>query len=79
MFFEWFLAKAQIVERDFFINIDTFILNCLNQCSIVIRGLSAVNEKDSMIVDLSFMLLALDKMNKTMAEADQAGKRHPRC
>ena len=77
MFFEWFLAKAQVIERDFFINIDTFIPNCLNQCTIVIRGLSATNEKNSMIIDLSFMLLALDKMNKTMDEADEQGSDIP--
>ena len=33
MYFEWFFAKAQIIERDFFINIETFFRNALTNAN----------------------------------------------
>lgn len=45
MYIEWFLAKAQIVERDFFIDGDSFIQRCLNQCTILLPVLARDESK----------------------------------
>lgn len=71
MYFEWFLAKAQIVERDFFIDGDSFIQRCLNQCTIVLSVLARDESKKNMITEFMLMFSALDLMCKAIDEAPE--------
>lgn len=71
MYFEWFLAKAQIVERDFFIDGDRFIQRCSNECTIVLSVLAKDESKKNMILDFTFMLSALNLMCKAIDEAPE--------
>ena len=71
MYFEWFLAKAQIVERDFFIDGDSFIQRCSNECTIVLQVLAKDESKKNMILDFTFMLSALNLMRKAIDEAPE--------
>lgn len=71
MYIEWFLAKAQIVERDFFIDGDSFIQRCLNECTIILPVLAKDESNKNMILDFTFMLSALNLMCKAIDEAPE--------
>ena len=71
MYIEWFLAKAQIVERDFFIDGDSFIQRCLNGCTIILPVLAKDESNKNMILDFTFMLSALNLMCKAIDEAPE--------
>jgi hypothetical protein len=69
VYIEWFLSKAQIVERDYFIEPDSFIDNCLKHSLCVLQSFKG--KKDNKIIYFGFMFTALCEMSKAIKQEDR--------
>lgn len=62
MYIQWFLSKAQIMERDYFIESDSFIEKCIKQCLLLMQATKGKPE----LVEFGFIFTALNEMFKVM-------------
>lgn len=70
LYIEWFLAKAQIIDRDFYIERNVFIDKCIERVILMMQVLKDDKSRHEEFIQFGFMFTALGGMKKVMESAD---------
>ncbi len=70
LYIEWFLSKAQIIDRDFYIESNVFIDKCLERVILMMQVLKDDKSRHEEFIQFGFMFTALGGMKKAMDDAE---------